>query len=236
MEEPQVLLYADNNSIEAFKIVVGVGEHGLKGVHPTPCTSNMSLTTTDLSLKGFASIDATMTKHAGFVTRALLAQIVEITTADNIVLVIQCEDAATVYKAICARMPSVDRRARTVNAVLTFFDNSPEVTKAFAARKKEWEVVKVLVEEQERTCVAEGARGLTVATGIMYTTALEEHTKTFPHLVKSGLSTAELKAAIKGAVDVMVDCWADADDPEYAEHGEKSLKPWKGHLELLDLF
>lgn len=191
----------------------------------------MSLTTSDLSLKGFASIDATMTKHASFVTRALLAQIVEIAGADDIVMVIERNKAATVYKDICERAPSVDRRARMVSAVLTFFDNSPEVAKKFAARKKEWELVNELVEEQDRACVASGTCGVTMATGMARATALE-HKASLPQLLKSGLSTGEINAAIKGAVDETVECW-EYEDPA---RGQQIVQPWKEHLELLELF
>lgn len=191
----------------------------------------MSLATSDLALKGFANIDATAaTKHSGFVTRALLARIVEITNSDDIVLVIECMDAATVYKDICECVPGVDRRASMVNAILTFFDNSPEVAQAYASRKKEWVVIKDLVEEQERACVAAGGSGVTIATGMAWTNALE-HNKTFDRLLKVRLSTVELKSTIQRLVDDMVDCWQE--EPAY---GDKILEPWKRHLELLDLF
>lgn len=68
----------------------------------------MSLTTGDLSLKGFASIDATSSKHDSFVTRALLAQIVEFSSTDDIVLLIQCDEAVVMYKNICKHVASVD--------------------------------------------------------------------------------------------------------------------------------
>lgn len=185
----------------------------------------MSFTTSDLSLEGFASIDATLTKHAGFVTRALLAQLVETSACNDVVEMIASTDPAVMYQDICDNS-SIDRRARTVDAVLTFFDNSPEVVKMYPARKQEWEYIKTLVEEQERASIAESTDGITIATGMAYAGALE-HSKTWERLLKLRLPTSELKAAIQDALD----CWKS--DPMCAE---EIPKQWKSRLELINNF
>jgi hypothetical protein len=186
----------------------------------------MSLTTSDLSLKGFASIDATSSKHDSFVTRALLALVVEMVSADDIVVLIQSTDAADVYKEMCKHIPTVDRRVRMVDAVLTFFDNVPELAEKFAARKQEWEYIKELVEEQMRESVAEYVCGMAMATGMTWTIAVKR-ADTLSRLLKCKLPTVDLESTIRGTVDRMAD-WAESD--------EEMAKPWKKQLELLGLF
>lgn len=119
-----------------------------------------------------------------------------------------------------------------VNAVLTLFDNIPELTEKFADRKKEWEHIKDLVEEQERADIAEGVSGVTMATGMEWISSFE-HKDTLSQLLKFRLPIADIKSAIQGAMDHMVDCCAETDEQEY---GQTVVEPWKKQLELLGLF
>ena len=186
----------------------------------------MSLTTTDLSLKGFASIDATTTKHASFVIRALLAHIIDLTCCDCIVDVFT-KTVTEVYQDICREVINIQERARMVNAVLTFFNNSPEVAERFAGWKEEWEAITEMVEGQERDALI-GARSLTVATGLAFVLAVD-NAATWPRLMKLGLSANYLKGAVREAAEVV-------DELFPGEPSKAHQVVWQERLDFVELF
>lgn len=187
----------------------------------------MSLSPADLSLAGFASIHANSTKYEGFVTRDLLAQLVDLSASDCIADVFT-QDPAEVYKEICDEFASIHERARMVNAVLTFFNNSPEAAERFASWKMEWEALKIFVERQEMEDLL-GDRSLTIATGLATVFAVD-HAKTWPMLLNLQLSPTVLKAVVRTTVDVVDDLF---EDEAIKAH---QVAVWKKRLELVDLF
>lgn len=187
-----------------------------------------------LSLKIFDNIESwAASRHDAFALRVLLGHLIEIALVGDIYEVFKTYDAAQLYEEMCGRGVRFDRRVRMIDAVLRLFQNTPILSQRFPHRKKEWMMLKELVDAEERERFIKGKyafQWLNAATGLLQETAAE-FDEGMAQLHKLGFSTAEKKRIIS---DVL---WEINTMKSYApQKAEKPAVIWTKHLKMLELF
>ena len=187
-----------------------------------------------LSLKIFDDIETwASSKHDAFALRVLLGHLIDIASVDDIYEVFSVYDAIDVYEEMCCRGVGFDRRVRIIDAVLRLFANTPILAKRFPRRRKEWMLLKDLVDAEERERFIKGKGGgqwLNAVTGLLHDTATE-FDQGMSQMNKLGFSTAEKRCVVNSVLAEISEMF------DYApKDAKKRADIWTRHLKMLQLF
>lgn len=187
-----------------------------------------------LSLEIFNSIESwASSKHDAFALRVLLGHLIEIALVSDIYEVFSVYDATHVYEEMCCRGVGFDRRVRMIDAVLRLFANTPILAKRFPRCRKEWMLLKDLVDAEERERFIKGKSGfqwLNAVTGLLQETATE-FDEGMTQMNKLGFSTAEKRCVVNSVLAEISDMF------NYApKDAKKRAAIWNKHLKMLELF